>query len=145
MAAKTLPLEPNLPWVENAEDRLFRRMVIALVILFIIMGIIVNRMTLPEVQQKKLVDVSPRLAKLILEKKKEQDFELEANVLPTFRGWTGRTVFELDNGQVWRQRQAGTMTYSGSDATVTITRNWLGKYVLEHQETGRAIGVKRID
>lgn len=71
MATNTIFIEPNLPWVEGREDRLFKRMVITMVILFLIMGIILNSMTLPEVQQKKLADVSPRLAKLILEKKKE--------------------------------------------------------------------------
>lgn len=79
------------------------------------------------------------------ERKKERESEIVANVLPAFRGWSGRTVFELDNGQVWRQRQAGTMKYSGSDSSVAITRNWLGKHTLKHRETGRAIGVKRID
>lgn len=71
MAAQLIYIEPNLPWVEGSEDRLFKRMVIVMVVLFLIMGIVLNSMTLPEVQQKKLVDVSPRLAKLILEKKKE--------------------------------------------------------------------------
>lgn len=71
MAARPLSLEPNLPWVENSEDRLFKGMVIVFIILFMIMGLVLNSMTLPEVKQKKLVDVSPRLAKLILEKKKE--------------------------------------------------------------------------
>lgn len=60
-----------LPWVEGKEDRLFKRLVITLVILFIILGIVLNSMTLPEVEKKKLDEVAPRLAKLILEKKKE--------------------------------------------------------------------------
>ena len=79
------------------------------------------------------------------EYKKQKEKQIVASVLPTFRGWSGTTVFELDNGQVWRQRQGGSMKYSGSDSTVVISRNWLGKYVMEHQATGRAIGVKRID
>jgi len=71
MTAQTIKLEPNLPWVEGKEDRLFKRMVLIMVILFVFIGIVLNSMTLPEVKQKKLVDVSPRLAKLILEKKKQ--------------------------------------------------------------------------
>lgn len=78
-------------------------------------------------------------------KEEEKDFELVAKVLPTFRGWSGKTVFELDNGQAWRQRQSGTLKYSGNDSTVIITRNLFGKYVMKHEETGRAVGVKRID
>ncbi len=71
MAAQNITAEPNLPWVEGKEDRLFKRMVIAMIIVFVLIGIIMNKVILPEPEQKKLVDVSPRLAKLILEKKKE--------------------------------------------------------------------------
>jgi len=62
--------EPNLPWVEGQEDRLFKYLVIAFIIIFLMMGIIVNNLSIPEIKQKKLVDIAPRLAKLILEKKK---------------------------------------------------------------------------
>mgnify|MGYP003730298491 FL=1 len=62
--------EPNLPWVEGQEDRLFKYLVIIFIILFLVMGITLNNMSVPEIQQKKLVDIAPRLAKLILEKKK---------------------------------------------------------------------------
>lgn len=80
-----------------------------------------------------------------IQHQEETDAELVAKVLPSFRGWSGKTVFELDNGQVWRQRQSGTMKYSGSNSSVVISRNFLGKYVMKHEESGRAIGVKRID
>ncbi len=63
-------LEPNLPWVESTEDRNFRRLTIALLIIFIVAGLVLNSLTLPELTQKRLVDVSPRLARLILEKQK---------------------------------------------------------------------------
>ncbi len=62
--------EPNLPWVEGKEDRLFNRLVIAFIVIFLIIGIVLNNLSVPEIEQKKLVDVAPRLAKLILEKKK---------------------------------------------------------------------------
>ncbi len=64
------PAAPNLPWVEGSEDRLFKGLVAVLLILFLALGIIMNSVILPEMQQKKLSDISPRLAKLILEKKK---------------------------------------------------------------------------
>jgi TonB family protein len=63
-------LEPNLPWVESNEDRNFRRLTIALLIIFMVAGLVLNSLTLPELTQKRLVDVSPRLARLILEKQK---------------------------------------------------------------------------
>ncbi len=68
--ANMMTTEPNLPWVEGQEDRLFKYLVIAFIIIFLLMGIIVNSLSVPEIQQKKLVDIAPRLAKLILEKKK---------------------------------------------------------------------------
>ncbi len=63
--------EPLLPWTEGHEDRLFRRMVIAFLLLFLLAGFIINRLSLPEPPQKKLIEVAPRLAKLIQEKKKQ--------------------------------------------------------------------------
>ena len=79
------------------------------------------------------------------EKEKKVKYELVAKVVPAFIGWSGKTVFVLDNGQVWRQRTPGSLRYSGSDSTVIITQNILGKFLMEHQDTGRSIGVRRID
>ena len=62
--------EPNLPWVDHQEDRSFRRIMIVTLLLFLGAGVVLNSIKLPEVVQKNLVDVSPRLAKLILEKQK---------------------------------------------------------------------------
>ena len=77
--------------------------------------------------------------------KKERAVEIVAKVVPAFRGWSGKTVFRLDNGQTWQQRTAGKLRYSGSDSNVVLSRNMMGKYVMKHQGTGRAIGVIRID
>ena len=70
MVAASINFEPNLPWVETAEDRRFRRLTITLLIFFMCLGLVLNMITLPELEQRKLIDVSPRLAKLIIEKKK---------------------------------------------------------------------------
>jgi protein TonB len=67
--AATIP-EPNLPWVEQQEDRSFRWIMIITLLLFLGAGVVLNAIKLPEIVQKNLVDVSPRLAKLILEKQK---------------------------------------------------------------------------
>lgn len=71
--------------------------------------------------------------------------DIVAKVIPAFRGWSGKTIFRLDNGQVWKQRMPGRLRYSGPDSTVTIERNQLGKYILKHDDTGRGIGVARIE
>ena len=63
--------EPFLPWVESENDRRFKRMLLASILFFSILGIVVSFIPVPEVEQKELKDVSPRLAKLILEKKRQ--------------------------------------------------------------------------
>jgi TonB family protein len=70
MAQATAILEPGLPWVETNEDRNFRRLLITLLVIFLVAGLVIDSLQLPEITQKKLVDVSPRLARLILEKQK---------------------------------------------------------------------------
>jgi len=70
MAKKANIVEPNMPWLDNREDRIFRRLSIVMLLLFIGAGVVLNGIELPEIVQKSLVDVSPRLAKLILEKQK---------------------------------------------------------------------------
>jgi len=67
--AATIP-EPNLPWLEQQEDRSFRWIMIIMLLLFLGTGVVLNAIKLPEIVQKNLVDISPRLAKLILEKQK---------------------------------------------------------------------------
>jgi len=63
------------------------------------------------------------------EKKKEdrKNLEIIAKVVPRFRGWSGKSIFRLDNGQVYQQRMAGSLRYSGNDSTVIITQNMMGK------------------
>lgn len=75
----------------------------------------------------------------------EREVEIAAKVLPAFTGWSGKTIFRLDNGQVWQQRQNGKMRYKGEDSTVVIYQNMLGGYMLKHNDSGRAIGIKRIE
>jgi hypothetical protein len=79
------------------------------------------------------------------EKNSNVKYELVAKVIPAFRGWSGKSVFRLDNGQMWQQRTPGKLRYSGTDSTVTITQNVIGKFKMKHQGTGRSVGVKRVD
>jgi len=70
MAKAVAITEPSLPWVDHQEDRSFRWLMIIMLVLFLGAGLILDAIKLPELVQKSLVDVSPRLAKLILEKQK---------------------------------------------------------------------------
>ena len=62
--------EPFLPWVESENDRRFKRILRNTIIITMVLGIIVGFLPRPEIEQKELKDVSPRLAKLIIQKKK---------------------------------------------------------------------------
>lgn len=62
--------EPILPWNATEHDRRFRKFVFWCLLLSLIAGLIVPFLSTPQPAQKELKDVAPRLAKLILEKKK---------------------------------------------------------------------------
>jgi len=99
----------------------------------------------PPPEPKRLSEMNESEREVVREQReRERNIEIVAKVLPAFRGWSGSTVFHLDNGQVWQQRQAGRMRYTGSESTVVITRNVMGRYVMAHPDSGRAVGVKRI-
>ncbi|MEX0941105.1 MAG: hypothetical protein WD002_01005 [Pseudomonadales bacterium] len=70
--------------------------------------------------------------------------KVHALVVPEFDGWSGNTVFALDNGEVWQQRLPGRFTYQGNDAKVIIKRNLFGFYALEHVASGESIGVTQV-
>jgi TonB family protein len=70
MANKPHSKEPVLPWVEAGEDRFFKWLASILVILFLLAGVYINTIILPEIERRELSDVAPRLAQLIVEKKK---------------------------------------------------------------------------
>lgn len=65
------PHTPLLPWAETDHDRRFRRILIIALLLSAIVGGIVPYLPTPEIKQQELQQVSPRLAKLILQKKQE--------------------------------------------------------------------------
>lgn len=66
-----------------------------------------------------------------------------AQIAGDFRGWDGKTLFRLTNGQVWQQRVGGRYRYRAVDPQVRIQRARFG-YYLEITATGRKVGVKRI-
>ncbi len=69
---------------------------------------------------------------------------IRAHIEGEFRGWDGKTIFRLDNGQVWQQRIGG--RYRGpkmTDPEVEIVKGRFG-YYLEVLSSNRSVGVKRI-
>jgi hypothetical protein len=68
---------------------------------------------------------------------------LSARIVGEFTGWEGKTIFTLDNGQVWRQSTGGVYRHRATDPAVTIERGAFG-YKLRLTETKRSIAVRRI-
>ena len=62
--------EPFLPWVESENDRRFKRILLISLLVFFIIGIVVPFLPTPEPVKKDLKAVSPRLAQLVMEKRK---------------------------------------------------------------------------
>ena len=69
----------------------------------------------------------------------------EAEIQGRFAGWSGKTVFPLDNGQVWRQRHGGRYRHTDDDQRVRIYKNLLGMWQMKVLSTGRSVPVRRID
>ena len=77
--------------------------------------------------------------------KKKPAFEpFTSKIVGSFSGWGGKTVFNLQNGQVWQQRQSAKYFYKADNPEVAIHRNWAGFYRLKLLATGRSVPVKRI-
>lgn len=75
----------------------------------------------------------------------EKSLKIEASIKQPFNGWSGKTVFSLDNGQRWRQRLEGRYSYNGENTEVVIQKNFFGFYKMTLVSTGAAVGVSRIN
>jgi hypothetical protein len=52
---------------------------------------------------------------------------IESRIVGRFSGYTGRTVFPLENGQVWRQSQEGTASYPAVESPfVLLKKEFIG-------------------
>lgn len=70
--------------------------------------------------------------------------DITSRIVGEFSGWSGRTRFTLENGQVWEQRRGGRWKTTLSNPEVRINKNFFGAYDLEVISAGRSIGVRRI-
>ena len=73
---------------------------------------------------------------------------VEARLIDDFTGWNGRTVFRLDNGQVWQQTRNYIRDYKPprplQQAKVTISRGLMGSYNMRVEGVKRIVQVKRV-
>jgi hypothetical protein len=104
---------------------------------------------------EKKANTNPRLTQAIPENttpakitRKEAEEILNApiktSVKGEFIGWTGKTVFYLSNGEVWKQRRSGFYRKKLDSPEVIIMRNFLGFYDMHIVATGRKVGVTRV-
>jgi len=69
---------------------------------------------------------------------------ITARLQGEFRGWDGKTIFRLNNGQVWQQRVGGKYrSPTLVDPEVELVKGRFG-YYMEILSSGRSVGVKRI-
>lgn len=64
--------DPVLPWSETDNDQRFKKILRITLVLFIVISLVIPFLPSPKPVQKKLEQISPRLAKLIIEKKKQK-------------------------------------------------------------------------
>ena len=69
-----------------------------------------------------------------------------ARMIGDFSGWNGKTVFRLDNGEVWQQRRPDSVrrTKTISNPEVKISKNFMGFYVMEIPAAKVKVPVTRI-
>ena len=68
----------------------------------------------------------------------------EATLKGDFTGWSGKTRFSLDNGQVWRQRSSGFYRHTGTKSVVRFEQNWFGGWEMTVVDTGKSVLVTRV-
>ena len=77
------------------------------------------------------------------EKKPASDSSFEARLTGNFTGWSGKTVFRLDDGQVWRQRSAANYRHRGTDMRVKFKKNWMGGWEMTVVSSGKTVLVSK--
>lgn len=71
--------------------------------------------------------------------------QVVSRYLGEFRGWSGNTVFRLENGQVWRQAQTGRMHWVAAGPLITIRRTPIGTYWLSVEGVNARVRVRRVE
>lgn len=71
--------------------------------------------------------------------------QIQSRLVGEFTGWRGNTQFRLENGQVWRQVEAGTLVYSADAPLVTIRRGSFNSYRLSIEGVNSSVRVRRIE
>lgn len=74
------------------------------------------------------------------------DTAIQSRIVGSFSGWTGDTVFELENGMVWEQVRAGTFGMPETEnPSVTIRPGAFDAWYLSVEGYNREILVRRVE
>jgi len=69
---------------------------------------------------------------------------MTSRIVGEFNGWSGKTRFVLENGQVFEQRRRGRWKITLNNPEVHISQNFMGAFELEVVSAGKSIGVRRV-
>ena len=73
----------------------------------------------------------------------EEPDQITSRILGEFKGWSGYTEFQLENGQVWKQSSEGLLIVRMNNPTVTIKKSFFGTYTLNVEGVNSSIKVRR--
>ena len=73
----------------------------------------------------------------------EEPDQITSKILGEFKGWSGYTKFQLENGQVWQQSSEGLLIVRINNPTVIIKKSFFGTYTLNVEGVNSSIKVRR--
>ncbi len=72
------------------------------------------------------------------------DEKMVSSIEGEFKGWSGKTEFNLTNGQVWKQANSGTFYINETNPTIIIEKGFMGAYYLKVKGYNKRVAVKRL-
>ena len=100
-----------------------------------------------EEERQKAIEERKKRAKLDFGLDRRDEYAVDSittKVRGRFEGWSGKTRFYLENGQVWQQRLGGTYYKIVKNPEVVIEKESLG-YWMTVKETGARVAVLRLE
>jgi len=80
---------------------------------------------------------------MLTDEQRGEPKRIEGHIVGSFTGWTGHTLFKLDNGQVWQQADSSVYETKLDNPAVVIKRLGFG-YLLTLSGHGATCFVKRV-
>jgi hypothetical protein len=100
----------------------------------------------PAPEPKREVTAAERAENFGFENRPDEDalVEVQSRYDGEFTGWSGSTLFRLENGQVWKQTEWDRVGYRAMRPMITIRRGSLGTYRLRVEGLKTSIRVERV-